>query len=64
MDIMAIKPIGLIFHFKKKNMKKRQAEGTQNANLPSEPSLIFGFKQSLSRDFKETFAQSSEKQIN
>lgn len=45
-------------------MKKRQAEGTQNANVPSEPSLIFGFKQSLSSDFKETVAQSSEKQIN
>lgn len=51
--------IGLLFHFIKNNMKKRQAKGTQNVNLPSEPSLIFGFKHNISRDFKESFTQSS-----
>lgn len=40
-------------------MKKKQVKGGQNVNLPSEPSLIFGFKHNLSRDFKESFTQSS-----
>lgn len=40
-------------------MEKRQTKGTQNVNLPSEPSLIFGFKHNLSRDFKESFTQSA-----
>lgn len=45
-------------------MKRRQTKRTQNANLLSEPSLIFGFKHNLSRDFKENFTQSSRETIN